>query len=42
MAHRTFSAVTKALHVVKQPMVPLENATFTNNMKVYLLLDKCP
>lgn len=42
MAHRTFSAVTKILCVVKQPRIPLENAMLTNNMRVYLLLGECP
>lgn len=42
MAHRTFSAATKAPHVVKQPRIPLGNDMLTNNMGDYLLPDKCP
>lgn len=42
MAHRTFSAATKTLHVVKQPRIPLENDILTNNMRDYLLPDECP
>lgn len=42
MAHRTFSAATKALHVVKQPRIPLGNDMLTNNMGDYFLPDRCP